>query len=197
MTHRAPQALVCTSSTDRCGSVKDVLDQPVTSAAFRIGEPVERTVPFRVFDPVIQVSLFLVAKCFPVTDQELKIARVRLVNGGVINFVDDAVAQREPDSTTRMIGSAKTFLGAGCPTRRDTGRAEGNGMFRWNSRWYPHKLVGKTFRSGSIVTLRPKTIAPFECVRIISPARVGGSFLVVGHCLRRAQHSRLAAFLSC
>src|SRR6185437_9849568 len=109
---------------------QDVLDKPVASATFRIGEPVERTISFRVFDLVIQVSLFLVTKRFTVADQELKIARVRLVNGGVINLVDDAVAQREPDPTTRMISGAKTLLGAGCPTRRDTGRAEGNGMFR-------------------------------------------------------------------
>ena len=108
---------------------QDVLDQPVASAAFRIGEPVERTVAFRVFDPVIQVSLFLVTKCFPVADQELKIARVRLVNRGVINFVDDAVAQREPDPATRMISGAKTLLGAGCPTRRDTGRAGCNSRY--------------------------------------------------------------------
>ena len=110
---------------------QDVLDQPVASAAFRIGEPVERSVAFRVFDPVIQVSLFLVTKCFPVADQELKIARVWLVNSGVINLVDDAVAQREPDPATRMISRAKTLLGAGCPARCDTGRAECDGMFGW------------------------------------------------------------------
>ena len=103
---------------------KDVFDEPVASIAFRIGEAVEKTVAFRVFDPVIQVALFLVAKCFPVADEELKIARVRLVDGRVVDFVDDAVAEREPEPATCMISGAETFLGAGRPAWLDSGCAE-------------------------------------------------------------------------
>ena len=73
---------------------------------------------------MIQVALFLVAKCFPVADQELKIARVRLVNGRVVDFVDDAMAEREPDPAARMISGAETFLGAGGPAGFDSGCAE-------------------------------------------------------------------------
>ena len=60
---------------------KDVLYQPVAPVGFLIGEAVENTIPFRIFNPVVQVALFLVTKRFTVADQELKIARVRLVDG--------------------------------------------------------------------------------------------------------------------
>ena len=80
---------------------------------------------------MVQVALFLVAKRFPVADEELKIARVRLVDGRVVDFVDDAVAEREPDPAARMIGGAQTFLGAGGPARLDSGCAEGDGVFSW------------------------------------------------------------------
>ena len=103
---------------------EDVLDQPVAPVGFRIGEPVEKTIAFRVFDPVIQVALFLVAKRFPVADEKLKIARVRLVNGRVVDFVDDAMAEREPDPAARMISGAQAFLGAGGPAGLDSGCAE-------------------------------------------------------------------------
>ena len=110
---------------------KDVFYEPVASVAFRIGEAVEKTVAFRVFDPVIQIALFFVAKRLPVADQELKIACVWLVDGRVVNFVDDAVAKREPEPAARMISGAETFFGAGRPTWLDTGCAECGRMFRW------------------------------------------------------------------
>ena len=109
---------------------ENVLDQAVAAAGFRIGQAVEDTIPFRVFDPVLQVALLLVAKRFAVADQELKIARVGLVHRRVVDFVDDAVAECEPDPATRMISGAETFLGAGGPTRFDAGRAKGHGVFR-------------------------------------------------------------------
>ncbi len=50
-----------------------------------------------------QVAFFLVAKRFAIADQKLKVARVRLVDMRIIDFVDDAMAEREPDTATRMI----------------------------------------------------------------------------------------------
>jgi hypothetical protein len=103
---------------------EDVFYEPVASSAFRIREAIQETVAFRVFDPVIQIALFLVAKGFPVADKELKIACVWLVDGRVVNFVHDAVAQREPEPAAHVISGAETFFGAGCPTWLDTGGAE-------------------------------------------------------------------------
>ena len=101
-----------------------MFQEPVASVAFRIGEAVEKTVAFWIFDSVVQIALFLVAKRFPVADKKLEIACVRLVDGRVINFVDDAVVKREPEATARMISGTETFFGAGRPTWLDVGRAE-------------------------------------------------------------------------
>ena len=109
---------------------KDVLDQLVAPVGLRVGEAVENTIAFRVFDPVAQVALFLVAKRFPVGDQELKIARVRRVNRGVVNLVDDAMAEREPEPAARMISGAQAFLRAGSPAGFDAGRTECHRVFR-------------------------------------------------------------------
>ena len=73
---------------------------------------------------MIQVAFFLVAKCFAVTDEKLKVARVRLIDVRVVNFVYDSVAQREPDATTGMIRRADAFFRARGPTRFDPRCAE-------------------------------------------------------------------------
>ena len=113
---------------------EDMLDQPVASAAFRIGESVENAISLRVFYLVIQIALFLVAECFPVADHELKIARVRLIERWIVEFVDDAMAEREPKPAACVIGGAQTCFGTGRPTRLDSGRAEGDGgVIRWVS----------------------------------------------------------------
>ena len=121
---------------------EDVLDEPVAPVALRIGEAVEKTIAFRVFDPVIQVALFLVAKCFAVADQKLKIARVGLVDVRVIDLVDDAVAEREPDPAARMISGAEAFLGAGRPARLNSGRAKRRVSFQMNSYEDGHRRRG-------------------------------------------------------
>ena len=80
---------------------------------------------------MVQVALFLVAKRFPVGDEKLEIARVRLVHARVVDFVDDAMAEREPDPAARMISGAQAFFGAGGPAGFDSGRAECDGVLSW------------------------------------------------------------------
>ena len=73
---------------------------------------------------MIQVALFLVAKRFAVGDEKLKVARVGLIHVRIINLVDDAVAEREPEPATGVIGRAHAFLRARSPARLDARRAE-------------------------------------------------------------------------
>ena len=75
-------------------------------------------------DPVIPVALFLVAKRFSVADEELNIARVRLVHARVVDFIDDAMAEREPDPAAHMIRGAEAFLRTGGPAGLDAGCTE-------------------------------------------------------------------------
>src|ERR1035441_3990202 len=89
-----------------------------------MGQPVEKTIPFRVFEQVVQVALFLVAKRLPVGDEKLKITRVRLIHTRVVDFVHDAMAEREPDAAARMINGASPFFRTGGPAGFYSGCAE-------------------------------------------------------------------------
>ncbi len=60
---------------------------------------------------MIQVALFFVTKRFAVADEKLKVACVRLVDVWIINFIDDAVTERESNAATGMIGCAHAFFG--------------------------------------------------------------------------------------
>ena len=69
-----------------------------------------------------QIALFLVAKCLAVADKKFKIARIRLIDRRKIDFVNDAMAESEPQAAACGISGPKTFLCAGCPTRLNSGR---------------------------------------------------------------------------
>ena len=75
---------------------------------------------------MLQIPLFLVAKRFAIRDEKLKIAGVRLVNTRIIDFIDDAVADGEPEPATGMIGSADAFLRAGGPAWLNSRRTKCN-----------------------------------------------------------------------
>jgi len=103
-----------------------VLYDAIATSWVRISQPVENTIALRVFDQVIQVALFLVAKCFTITDKKLKVARVRLIDMRVVNLIDDAVAQSEPNAATGMVSCTYAFLGARSPARLDSRCAKRN-----------------------------------------------------------------------
>ena len=104
---------------------EDVLDDPVTAVGFGICETIKEAIALGIFDEMSKVALFLVAKRFAVGDEILKIAGVRLINAGIVNLVDDAVADGEPKAATGVVGSADAFFRAGGPARLDSGRAKG------------------------------------------------------------------------
>src|SRR6266478_7138997 len=110
---------------------QNMLDDSVAAVGFRVGQAINEAIAFREFDLVFQVSLLLVAKCLAVADKKLKITRVRLVHARVINFVDDAMAEREPDPAASVISGAEALLGAGSPARLDARRAKGDGVVGW------------------------------------------------------------------
>ena len=103
---------------------EDMFYEPIATARLRIRETIEEAIALRVFDRVIQIAFFLVAKRFAVADEKLKVARVRLIDVWIVNLVDDAVAQREPEAATGMIGSPHAFFRARSPARLDSRRAK-------------------------------------------------------------------------
>src|SRR6186997_265534 len=94
---------------------EDVLDDPVAIIALRISQTVKEAIALRVFDQVIQVPLLLVTKCFAIANEKLKVSSVRLIDAWIINLIDDAVTQREPEAATRVISGPHAFLRARCP----------------------------------------------------------------------------------
>jgi len=73
---------------------------------------------------VIQVALFLVAKRFAITDEKLKVACVRLIDTWIVNLIDDAVTEREPEAATGMIGCAHALLRTRSPAWLDSWRTK-------------------------------------------------------------------------
>src|SRR6476646_1644915 len=105
---------------------QDMLDQTVAAVRLGIGQPIEKAVPFRIFDLVLQVALLLMAKSLAVGDQKLEIARVRLIAMRVVNFIYDAMAEREPEPAARVVRCAESLLGTGGPTRLNSRAAKGD-----------------------------------------------------------------------
>src|SRR5258708_34868846 len=87
-----------------------VFYEPVATLGFRIREAVKDTIALRVFDQMIQITLFLVAKRFSIADEKLKIACVRLIDMGIVDLVDDSVTEGEPEAATSMVGCTDTFF---------------------------------------------------------------------------------------
>jgi hypothetical protein len=82
---------------------EDMFYDTIATARLRIRETIKEAITLRVIDRVNQIAFFLVAKGLSVTDEELKVARVRLIDVWIVNLIDDAVTKREPNAATGMI----------------------------------------------------------------------------------------------
>src|SRR5262245_10253652 len=102
------------------GIGKDMFYNPVAVVRRSIRDTIEEAITLRIFNFVSQVTFFLMAKRFTVADEKLKVTRVRLVDVWIVNLIQDAVAQCEPNAATGVIGCAYAFLGAGSPARLDS-----------------------------------------------------------------------------
>jgi len=103
-----------------------VLDELIAPVSFRISKAVQHTVAFRVFNQVVQVALLLVAKALAIRDEELKVACVRLIDVRIVDLIDNAMTQCEPETTAGMISRPDALLGARSPARRNSRRSERN-----------------------------------------------------------------------
>ena len=80
-----------------------VFHQPIAAVRFGIGQAIKQAITLRIRNLMIQIAFFFVAKCFAVADQKLEVARVRLIDMRIKNFVYDPVTQREPGPATGVI----------------------------------------------------------------------------------------------
>jgi len=103
---------------------EDMFYETVATVGLRIRQTIKKAIALRVFDQVIQVALFLVAKPFAIADEKLKVARVRLIHTWIIDLVDDAVTKREPKAATGVIGRTDSFFRARSPAWLDSRRTK-------------------------------------------------------------------------
>src|SRR5205809_949770 len=108
------------------GIGNNVFSNSVAAVRLRIRQPIKERAFFRVFDLVVQIATFLMAEGFAVGNEELKIAGVGAVHVGIVNLIDDAMAQGEPNAATGMVGGADALFGAARPAGLDAWRAKGN-----------------------------------------------------------------------
>src|SRR5437899_8659493 len=101
-----------------------VFYQTIAAARLRIRETIKEAIALRILDQMIEIAFFLVAKRFSIADEKLKVARVWLIDMRIVNFVDDSVTEREPDTATRMVGRADAFFRTRSPARFDPGRTK-------------------------------------------------------------------------
>ena len=109
---------------------KHMFYQTVAAARLCIRETIKEAIARRVFDKMIEIAFFFVAKRFAVADEKLKVAGVWLIDVRVVNLVEDSVTQREPETATCVVGRADAFFCAGSPPWLDPRGPKGDCILR-------------------------------------------------------------------
>ena len=82
------------------GVSDNVFDNAVPAGRVGVGEPIKECALFRILGAVFEIAALFVAEGLAVGDQKLEIARVGGIYIGIVNLVDDAVAEGEPKPAT-------------------------------------------------------------------------------------------------
>src|SRR6266481_3233021 len=101
-----------------------IFNNAVPARRIGVDEAIVESACFGVFDLMFEIAALFVAKGFAVSNEELKVTCVGAINVRIINFVDDSVAEREPDATAGVVSGADAFFGAASPARLDSRSAE-------------------------------------------------------------------------
>jgi hypothetical protein len=103
---------------------EDIFYDTIAAAGLQIRKTVKEAIALRVLDGVSQVALFLMAKCFPIAYEKLKVARIRLIDVWIVNLVHNAVTQCEPNAAAGMVRGSHAFFRARSPAGFDSRRAK-------------------------------------------------------------------------
>ena len=76
----------------------DFLYKPIPAFAVGALDVIAESVFLNVRNRALQIALLFVEEGFPIRDEELHIANLWAVDGGIIDFVQNAVRQGEPDT---------------------------------------------------------------------------------------------------
>src|ERR1700722_14616109 len=96
------------------------IDHPESPAAMRARQAESGNPVFDTFDDRLAVALDFCEETVPVGDDEPEVADASLVNTWIVDLVDDAMADSEPDPAALAERCAAPVLCARCPTRRNS-----------------------------------------------------------------------------
>ena len=95
-----------------------MLDDAEPAAGVGVDEPERRHAVLQRGDLEVAVALLLGEEAIAVGDDQAEVARARLIDARIVDLVQDAVAEREPDAADRRQRGADAALRAGGPARR-------------------------------------------------------------------------------
>ena len=102
----------------------DFLDDAEVPPGIGVGDAVAQRVRGQAFVGVVQVA-FVVKEGFAVGDEVLEVADLRPVNGRVVDLVENAFGNGEPDPAQSRVSGPYPVLVAARPARFDAGSAGG------------------------------------------------------------------------
>ena len=104
----------------------------ITPGWIAIDDLIGKRTLFWIGQRMLQIPPLLVEKCLAVGDEQLQVAGVRLVDARVVNLVDDAVTEGEPQAGGGVIGSADAVLRTRSPARFHPRCAGGHAAVFWS-----------------------------------------------------------------
>src|SRR5262249_7034366 len=102
----------------------DLLFYSITALRIRAGDVVAQSMRFQAHGFALKIAFLFVKEGFTISDQELGIANLRAVDGGVIDFCEDAHGHCKPDPAGGRIRGSNAILRAGSPCGMDAGRSK-------------------------------------------------------------------------
>src|SRR5438552_2992148 len=106
------------------GADDDLFDDAIAAARVAVDGAIGRNVVAHPLGARVEVALLLVEEVLAVRDQELEIAQLGTIDGGVVDLGKDALPESEPDPAIGRVGGTDAFLGPVGPARLDTGSSE-------------------------------------------------------------------------
>jgi len=107
---------------------EELLGDGVAAAKVGRHDANRQRIAIDVVEVVLEVALFFMEKCFAVGEQQLHVAGLRTVDGGVINLVQRPVRDGEPDAAGGGIRSGDRVFPARSPTGFEAGGSEGRAI---------------------------------------------------------------------
>src|ERR1700678_1693266 len=106
----------------------DLLDNFIAALRVRVGEPHRGSTRIDIFENPFQITLFFVDEGFAIREQELHIPGLRAVNGGIVDFVQNAMRDGVPDAAGSRVRHANRVFSRRGPARLCPGCSEGSAL---------------------------------------------------------------------